>query len=307
MSNDLYLLNGLTDIINRHNSRQDIDVKELERKTVKSATNDLNTPQDDRMMNEIREAMNKLGISLDGSGMDAAPSAQASIPTQSKVEYEPPSPYHIDIDDIPSNDDMFENRTREEQRRTHINNVLHNDEPSVQDFSFEKEREEDNKCMMLAEIDYLIISLKDMGVDVSRIPTVDESSDIINVEKVLKILRHKEDYSRYCTFAEEFILSAAHGLEYLFDGKNMWFGRWNPDLTGWNVHVNRKLKRMRTDTGKIVSHIMSDYDIGPFMRVCLELVPSMLLFSKKRSEQNSLNNLNLGDEIRKSTKSLREL
>src|SRR3546814_9514064 len=58
--------------------------------------------------------------------------------------------------------------------------------------------------------------------------------------------------SRYCSFAEEFMLSGAHGLEYLFDGKNMWFGRWNPDLTGWHVHVNRKLRRMRTDTGKIV-------------------------------------------------------
>jgi hypothetical protein len=100
------------------------------------------------------------------------------------------------------------------------------------------------------------------------------------------MLRHKNDHARYCSFAEEFLIFGAYALEELFDGKRKWFGRYQPDLTGWHNHVNVKIKRMQHDTSKIVSEVMQDYNIGSGARLLLELVPSMILYSKMRKQQH---------------------
>lgn len=294
---DTYIIQGLSDIINKDNIRPDVDVGEIERKIISGAGSTKSSlPASDKFDKELNEIVRKYGISFDDAEQDAPGDESSDDMNEPEPKYEK---FHINFDDVevdePENT-RFTDQTREEQKRSHIKNVIGVD--PLRDFSLEKEREEDDKCNMLAEIDYLLDSLKEEGIDVSRIPTVDDNNDIKSIDKVLKVLRHKVDHSRYCTFAEEFMLSAAHGLEYLFDGKNMWFGRWNPDLTGWHIHVNRKLRRMRTDTGKIVSHVMSDYDIGPFLRICLELIPSMFLFSKKKQDQNSFNLDSSIDELK---------
>jgi hypothetical protein len=294
---DTYIIQGLSDIINKDNIRPDVDVGEIERKIISGVgSNKSLLPAADKFDKELNEIVRKYGISFDDAEQDAPADESSDDAHEPEPKYEK---FHINFDDVevdePENT-RFTDQTREEQKRSHIKNVIGVD--PLRDFSLEKEREEDDKCNMLAEIDYLLDSLKEEGIDVSRIPTVDDNNDIKSIDKVLKVLRHKVDHSRYCTFAEEFMLSAAHGLEYLFDGKNMWFGRWNPDLTGWHIHVNRKLRRMRTDTGKIVSHVMSDYDIGPFLRICLELIPSMFLFSKKKQDQNSFNLDSSIDELK---------
>jgi len=74
-------------------------------------------------------------------------------------------------------------------------------------------------------------------------------------------------------------------MEELFNGENVWLGRYSPDLTGWHSQVQVKLRRMRHDTSTLVSGIMSDYNIGPGLRILLELVPSMFMYSKMRKQQ----------------------
>ena len=178
-------------------------------------------------------------------------------------------------------------RTMEQERRAHIESVMGRDANNVT-FSLEKEKREDTKSSMLAEIDSLLSSLNDENVDLTRVPKVGQNSSYEEVEAVLRMLRHKQDHTRYCTFAEEFMLFGAYALEELFDGKRMWFGRYQPDLTGWHNHVNVKLRRMRHDTGQIVSGVMQEYNIGSGARVLLELLPSMVLYSKmKKSQFNS--------------------
>jgi hypothetical protein len=313
--NDTYVITGLSEILNKENIKPDIDVGDIERKMLSNGfpqIKDSGVSSTERFDSEINEIVGKLGISFnddESSESDETPSFNTSSnPSNLGSDKSRYDQYHLDFSDSGGAEEEFEERTKEEQKRNHIKNVIgvsHNG--GIDDFSLEKEREEDEKCGMLAEIDYLLDSLKDEGVDISRIPRVDDNNDSKSIEKVLKVLRHKVDHARYCTFAEEFMLSGAHGLEYLFNGENMWFGRWKPDLTGWHVHVNRKLRRMRTDTGKIVSHVMNDYDIGPFMRVCLELIPSMILFSKKRGEQNSLNTYNLDRDLSESMDKLKDI
>jgi hypothetical protein len=172
----------------------------------------------------------------------------------------------------------------EQKRREHIKRVVGSDQ---REFSLEKEKREDMKSAMLAEIDSLMDILVEVGIDLSRIPEVSQSSSYEAVESVLRTLRHKNDATRYTTFAEEILLMGVQALEELFDGKRMWFDKYQPDLTGWHNTVNSKLKRMRHDTGQIVSTIMHDYNISPGVRIMMELVPNMILYSNQRKEQHS--------------------
>lgn len=207
-------------------------------------------------------------------------------------------------DSRPKFGEDLQSKTQEQQKRDHIDFIVGTSEDS---FSFEKEKREDMKCGMLAEIDSLISALSDDDIDLTRIPKVNQDSDYATVESVLKMLRHKNDHARYCSFADEFILFGAYALEELFDGKRTWFGRYRPDLTGWHNNVNMKLKRMRHDTGQIVSSVLQDYQIGSGMRILLELVPSMVLYSKLKKSQYAQPGLYNDDEMSAATQHIRNL
>lgn len=185
-------------------------------------------------------------------------------------------------------------RTLEQERRSHIDSVV-GPVGNGADFSLEKEKREDLKCSMLAEIDSLITSLSMEEVNLERIPSVNMKSSYEEIETTLKILRHKNDQTRCCTFAEEAMMFAAYALEDLFDGKQVWFGRWSPDLTGYHNQMNVKLRRVRYDTGQIVGSIMEEYNIGPGVRIALEVVPNMFLYSKMRKQQHSQPGLSADD------------
>lgn len=191
--------------------------------------------------------------------------------------------------------------TQEQQRKQHIDSVISNSS----NFSFEREKREDLKCAMLSEIDILIAALKEENIDISRVPIVDRNSDYELVDTVLKMLRHKNDNTRYCGFAEEFLLMGACALEEIFNGERVFFGRYRPDLTGWSNHVNCKLRRMRTDTSQIVSTVMQDYNIGPGFRVLLELVPNMFMYARTRSQQHDQPSLYTEESMQNSINNLR--
>jgi len=193
--------------------------------------------------------------------------------------------------------------TKEQENKELIKSVIGEGSQSI---SFEEEKREDIKCEMLDEIDSLISSLKDDNVDLSRIPEVNKDSSFTDVRTVLKMLRHKNDHSRYCSLADEFLIFGATALEELFDGERTWFGRYRPDLRGWHNNVNAKLHRMRYDTGQVVSNVMQDYNIGPGARLLLELIPNMLMYSRLKSEQKNKPNIQISeDEIRAAHEDIR--
>lgn len=173
----------------------------------------------------------------------------------------------------------------EQRRREHIESILNNDEDNEVELYSDKEREEDLKAHMLDEIDLLINTLKEEDINLGEIPTLDMSSDFDDIKRLLDKLRYKNDHVRYCSMAEELILFGAHRLEDLFNGERTWFGRYQPDLTGWHRQVNTKLRRMRYDTGQIVSTSMESMNIGPTARIFLELVPNMFLYSNMMKEK----------------------
>jgi hypothetical protein len=203
------------------------------------------------------------------------------------------------------NDSELDYRTREQERKSHINSVMRDIMPH-NSFNFEEEKREDAKCAMLEEIDSLIYSLQDAEVDLSRIPKVDFKSSYEEIEMVLKILRHKSDRTRYCNLAEEFFIWGAYGMEELFDGKRVWFNRYQPCLTGWHTQVQTKLRRMRHDTSQLVSEVMHDYNISPGMRVLLELIPNMFVYSSEKKKNQAQANMYSDDEMAAANERLRQ-
>jgi hypothetical protein len=190
----------------------------------------------------------------------------------------------------------FKDRTDEQNRQEIIRDVV-GDIGGENSFSLEREKENDLKSIMIEEIDELREILEDEGVDITRIKKVtkDDSYDIIS--DVLKSLRFKNDSIRYRTMAEEFIMFGAQGMEEIFDGKRVWLSRYRPDLTGWSKQLNSKLRRMRTDTSRVVSGVMKEYDIGPGFRILLELVPNAFMYSRSRKKQAESPSLFNDDEM----------
>jgi len=180
----------------------------------------------------------------------------------------------------------FEKRTMDEERHEIISNVMKNDIDVDNTFSIEREKQEDFKNIMLDEIDEYLAALKNNDIDISRIPIVTKNSSYKEVQDVHRALKYKNDNIRYCTMAEEFLLLGALGVEYIFDGDRKILGK-KIDMSGWSKQLPSKMRRMRTDTTQVVSHVMQDFHIGNMLRIILELVPNAIMYAKNKSSKDA--------------------
>ena len=151
-------------------------------------------------------------------------------------------------------------------------------------FSLDAMKMNDKKNNLLEQINMLRTSLTDDEVKHDDIPVVSMSNSLDEIENVYKQLRYRNDHARYCGFANEIAQVGAGGLEYLFDGEKKYFGV-KPDLTGWSSTLNIKMRRLNYETSSIVGDCMRSNDLGNVSRLCLELIPSMILHMKMRSNK----------------------
>jgi hypothetical protein len=308
-------ITGISRLINYDGDR---NLEDLEKGIIDDVNDTAEITDVEQYKQQLEELGNALGVSLDddddddkdddneGDVMDeeAHPYEQRSVNVSNKYNSD-------DIDDMfskvpsykPRPNSYMERVTEEQKKQKILKHVLHGVED--QKFSVEKEKEEDDKAILLEQIDMLITNLKDEGIDVSRVPEVDNSSPIEDIENVHKILRLKNDRNRYCSFAEECILAGSHTLEWLFDGKKQYIGR-RPDLRGWSATVNIKLRRMRYDTSTFVSEVMQDYNLGHGTRILFELLPSLFLYSKMKKSQYA-DNLITSDEMNSAIDRIRDI
>lgn len=319
MTNNTHILSDLSAILNPEHIRPGVNLKSLSENMISGGI--IQAPRDPQsgLNDELRRISQEYGINMDmltprrKDVTPMKPSANTYVSNMNTNNMNPPASYSS-MDTAPSDppsDDMgdeygapaesfprsttprfqfddtsaLRDRTYEQERREHINKV-NVEMGAVNAINFENEKREDIKDQMLEEIDSLRYTLREEEVDLTRVPEVGRHSTFDEVDSVLRILRHKNDRIRYCSFAEEFFLIGAYGLEELFDGKRLWLGKYKPDLTGWHNHVNVKLRRMRHDTSTLVSGVMHDFNIGPGMRLLLELVPNFLMYSKMKKQQH---------------------
>jgi hypothetical protein len=191
---------------------------------------------------------------------------------------------HIDIGDV-----RLKSMTTEKRKQDYVDDILGDMEENKElEFDIDKEKEEDDKNSLLEQIDMLKMTLEDYGTDIGNIPNVNKNSSLTEIQNVYKILKLKNNRIHYCSFAEEAILAAAHGMEYLFDGEKEWFGR-KIDLTGWHKTVQIKLRRCRFQTSTLVQEFMQEYNLSPATQLLLELVPSMILYSRRKKSISGYN------------------
>ena len=313
-------ITGISRLINYDGDR---NLEELEKGIIDDINDTAEITDVEQYKQQLEELGNALGVSLDDDDDDDDDDNNKDSDNEGDVMGEEAHPYEqrsvnfsnkYNSDDIdvmfnkvplykPQPNSYMEKVTEEQKKQRILKHVL--DGVEDQKFSVEKEKEEDDKAILLEQIDMLITNLKDEGIDVSRVPDVDNSSPIEDIENVHKILRLKNDRNRYCSFAEECILAGSHTLEWLFDGKKQYIGR-RPDLRGWSATVNIKLRRMRYDTSTFVSGVMQDYNLGHGTRILCELFPSLFLYSKMKKSQYA-DNLITSDEMNSAIDRIRDI
>ncbi len=305
---DVRVITDMHAIINTDNIKPGIDLRDLQQRMINEKIISMPTPVNpmDNFYSTINDTAQKLGIDFDDYKGIPETTTQATEHDDDVADGAASDSEELFPASVPrTTNDNMQSRTVEQRRREHIKTVMGGADGGT--FSLEKEKREDQKSAMLTQIDSLMAILNDEEVDLSRIPEISQNSTFEEVETVLRMLRHKNDLCRYTTFAEEMLLFGAHTIGELFDGKRTWFDRYQPDLTGWHNHVNMKLKRMRHDTGQIVSTVMQDYSVGPGLRVLLELIPNMFLYSKMRKEQHKQPDLFDDDDMHESASRMRNM
>jgi len=180
--------------------------------------------------------------------------------------------------------------TDEQEKRRHINSIVADIRGETRTtFGVANERIQDMKASKLEEIGQLKITLMDENIDCEGIPNPTIESPMEEIDSVLGILRLKNDRNRYSTLAEEVISGAAEMIESVFDGsREIPILGWRPDYTGYHNTVSVKLHRMRFETSQLVSGIIEKFNVGPMMRIMLELIPSLVLYPRQQGRQRGV-------------------
>lgn len=195
--------------------------------------------------------------------------------------------------------------TEEQQNQKFVDNVLstnNNIQQNSYNYNIEDENREDLKLTLLEKIDNLTEELEDEGISLDKIPKVDYTSNLDQIEYVAKLLMLKANRNRYASLGEEFILAMASGLEMLCNGDREFLGI-RPDLQGYSDVVKVKLRRLRNETSQVVGNVVEKYEISPITTLLIELIPSLFLHSKRRKSQSYDNLYNdLSDDINEISK-----
>ena len=195
--------------------------------------------------------------------------------------------------------------TEEQENQKFVDNVLSNNSnnnSNKYDYNIEDENREDLKLTLLEKIDNLTEELEDEGISLDKIPKVDYTSNLEQIEYVAKLLMLKSNRNRYASLGEEFILALASGLEMLCNGDREFLGI-RPDLQGYSDVVKVKLRRLRNETSQVVGNVVEKYEISPITTLLIELIPSIFLHSKRRKNQSYDNLYNdLSEDINEISK-----
>ena len=184
---------------------------------------------------------------------------------------------------------VFKNKTKEEERAKALKQYLHGDDESDDDekYNIGPETLEDDKIVMIEQIENLKVELEIEGCDVSKFE-ITENDNHDKIQDVWRKLKLKSQYKTYSNMFEEGILLGAEFVEWAFDGDKDYFG-FKPCMIGWSDTVKVKLKRMRLETASFVSGIMQEYKMSAGLSIMTQLLISGVLYSvtKRKDEEDS--------------------
>lgn len=188
-------------------------------------------------------------------------------------------------DNVLSFDDKnYPQQTMEEQRSKALRNMMSENEEMDDDFDITPERLEDNKSLMIEEIESLKNELYLENVKIDDRFNVTEHDSYEKIQDVWRKLKIKSQYKMYNTMFEDSVMLFAKGVEWTFDGKD---GGIN--MTGWPDALRPKLRKMRLETASFISDIMQEYRMSPGITIISQILMSGILWSvtnRKTTEEN---------------------
>ncbi len=338
-SNRPYILGGLSSIVNPANVNPSRDLMDIEKQMVNSGIikEAEMTDPGALLSKDMQKLSSTFGLSYDTpkkkaprpAAEEEAPEVEITSQVKTASSSEPATifptsyPTYSSMDKSPSKKQDEESsseseeesfwpskssselsrRTKEQQKSQQISRIMGD---GGEEYGFDLEREEDERAMMIAEIDELCVQLAN-EIDLKHIPTIDDDTSMEQISRILRLLRRKNETLRLCGFAEESVLFLVHTLEDFFDGEKVWLGRYKPDLRGWNNHVGMKLRRMRYDVREVMSQVMGSVGINSWFRIALELIPNAFLYSKMKKQQTPGRQQLFDAELAESTRRLQNL
>jgi hypothetical protein len=140
-----------------------------------------------------------------------------------------------------------------------------------------------SKLHVLEEIIQLRSHLKKVGIDMSNVPDVDRNSNMQDIETAHELLVCKNSWYTYNVATKEFLIFLAGIMEFLFDGEREWFFGLKPDLTGWSNVLSAKINSRSYELTQKAQEFMRDNGIGGSTTLCIEIIASMVMYSKNRT------------------------
>jgi hypothetical protein len=331
---DMSSMLGMSSVMNKDETDNSINLKALEKDLFKSDTfgfaddddnnynnSEFNNQEESMVYDPVKEYNNIINSegkpntgyngnisvrddpTMDYNYMNNESSEPASY--EDKITDEQTSQNIINSYFISSNDNNKNSYSKTNSvEPNELNNTNGSSYTNTWNYDLDQENREDMKLRLLEKIDNLKEELEDDGINLDKIPTVDFSSKLEEIENTAKLLMLKATRNRYSNMGEEFILAISNGLEILCNGKREFFGV-RPDLTNCTDIVKVKLRRVKNETSQIVADVVEKYEIPPLFTVFIELVPALFLHSQRRSRQkkigmglfNSNDDIDLSDDI----------
>ncbi len=184
----------------------------------------------------------------------------------------------------PINDKKLQTMTTEAVQQKKVDSALQDiTGADIDDKELKEMADDTEKIDLLDQIDTLREILEEDGEDLSKIPPVNATSPLIDIQTVLRRLRLKNERVRNKSFADNTALVGAMLLEHVFDGNRKIFGK-TYDMSDCSDTLKIYLRRMRYETSSLVHQIMDYFGIGPTARNSMEILFAMLLHSRRKRQ-----------------------
>jgi hypothetical protein len=211
-------------------------------------------------LDEIDLGMDSFGENVGGGG-DVLDDVVVAPPAKQSYQFQDPYLQRI---------------TQEEKARAFVGDVLR-DTRTAGLAEIESEENNSELAEIIGRIEGLKKLLQEQDADVQIANGIDMRTDKTTAKNVLMVLQKKYDNQRFSSLFEDSVLAGAHVLEGYFNGKDTYF-----DFTGLSLAVGSKMRKMSYTTSNFVGEAMKANDIGPGLRIALELALTVVLHSRER-------------------------
>lgn len=158
---------------------------------------------------------------------------------------------------------------------------------------------EEEKCLLLEKIDFMIEVIQDAGGKLKDIPTVTEKNSLDDIQTVYKKIKRKYDTMNYSETGGHIIMGATQAIENIFNGRRSLFG-YRPDLTGFSDrYVRAKLPSLKKEAAQLVANKIESYGFSEITNILIQLVPGAVFYATTKRHANNVRSGDYVDSMQK--------